>query len=356
VRARWITRWDGPLETGELPEPRPEPGEVVVEVEACGVGLTVLNCIRGDLGSDPGDLPRVPGHELVGRVVDTGAGVDPAMVGRRVMAYFYLFCGACPSCFAGLEPLCERLGGYLGVHRDGGYAERVVLPARNAVELPAALDPVSATAIPDAIATPVHVCRRSRIGPGERVAVVAAGGGVGAHMVQVARLHGAEVSGLEASDAKLTFLADELGVEAVDSRDFSVAQLPGRWGARTDVVIDLLGSEASLEWSGSVLAPGGRLVVLTTFPGVGWRLTPRALVLSEATVLGSRYASRHELVLAARLVSDERIRPVIGRVLPADRVEELHDALRRGELLGRGALTWGASGETFHPKGGVAPA
>jgi D-arabinose 1-dehydrogenase-like Zn-dependent alcohol dehydrogenase len=343
MRARWIARWDGPLEAGERPEPRPEPGEVAIEVEACGVGLTVLNCIRGDLGSDPGDLPRVPGHELVGHVVDRGAGVDPALVGRRVMAYFYLFCGACPRCFAGQEPLCERLGGYVGVHRDGGYAERVALPARNTVPLPSAVNPVSATVIPDAIATPVHVCRRSGMRPGERVVVVAAGGGVGVHMVQVAQLHGADVAGLEASDKKLAFLSDELGVEPVDSSDFSTAQLPGRWGARADVVIDLLGSEASLEWSGDVLAPGGRLVLLTTFPGVGWRLTPRQLVLSEATVLGSRYASRHELVLAAQLVADERVRPVISQEVPANRVEELHSALRTGELLGRGALTWAGS-------------
>jgi D-arabinose 1-dehydrogenase-like Zn-dependent alcohol dehydrogenase len=289
-------------------------------------------------------------------VVDTGAGVNPTMVGVRVMAYFYLFCGACQRCFAGQEPLCERLGGYLGVNRDGGYAERVVLPARNSVALPSALDPVSATTIPDAIATPVHVCRRSGIRPGDRVVVVAAGGGVGVHMVQVARLHGAEVSGLEASAEKLSFLGDELGVEPVDSSDFSVVQLPRHWGGRADVVIDLLGSEASLEWSGSVVAPGGRLVVLTTFSGVGWRLTPRELVLSEATVLGSRYASRHELVLAARLVAAERVRPVIGQRVPADRVEELHAALRRGELLGRGALIWGASGEPHQPRAKVVAA
>ena len=67
-----------------LPIPSPGAGEVLVEVLACGVGLTVLNCINGDLGDDPALLPRVPGHELAGRVVEVGAGVDHALVGRSL--------------------------------------------------------------------------------------------------------------------------------------------------------------------------------------------------------------------------------------------------------------------------------
>ena len=339
MRARFIEAWDGPLADGERPGPSPGPGEVAVEVEACGVGLTVLNCIRGDLGT-PHGLPRVPGHELVGVVRDVGPGVGNDLRGARVAAYFYLFCGRCRRCLAGEEPLCERLAGFVGVHRDGGYAERAVLPVRNAIPLPEWLDPVLATAVPDAIATPVHVARRAAIGPRDRVAVIAAGGGVGVHMVQVARLAGAAVAGLEAGDAKLTFVADDLGVAAVDSSDFGAVDLPAGWSGGPDVVVDLLGTEASLGWSLRALAPGGRLVLLTTFPRRAVDLSPREAVLRELTVLGSRYAGRAEVAHAAELVADGRVSPVVTRRAGPEGVDALHDALRAGELLGRGALVW----------------
>jgi propanol-preferring alcohol dehydrogenase len=336
LRARFISAWDGPLEAGERPDASPGPGEVAVIVEACGVGLTVLNCIRGDLGT-PDGLPRVPGHELVGVVSEVGPGVSAERIGTRVAAYFYLFCGTCPRCLAGSEPMCERLGGYVGVHRDGGYAERAVLPERNAIALPGSVDPVLATAIPDAVATPVHVARRAALGPGDRVAVIAAAGGVGAHMVQVARLTGASVCGLEAGDAKLAYVERELGVAAVDSTDFGAVGLP--WN-RPDVVVDLLGTEDSLAWSVGALAPGGRLVLLTTFPGRSTELSPREAVLRELTVVGSRYAGRAEVAFAAELVAAGRVRPVVTQRSRSDGVEALHDALRRGELVGRGALVW----------------
>lgn len=101
-----------------------------------------------------------------------------ARVGERVTANFYLFCGRRRACLLGRESLCENLAGCVGVHLDGGYAERVVLPERNAIALPDDIDPVLATTIPDAIATPVHVAHRAGIELGDRVAVIAAGGDV----------------------------------------------------------------------------------------------------------------------------------------------------------------------------------
>lgn len=344
MRARWIDRWGGELMAGERPDPQAGPGQVLVQTEACGVGLTVLNCIRGDLGDSAGDLPRVPGHELVGTVASVGEGVDRDLEGRRVMAYFYLSCGRCRRCLEGAESMCERLAGYVGVHRDGGYGERVVLPALNALPLPEGIDPVAATAIPDAIATPVHVAGRAAIRQGERVAITAAAGGVGVHMVQVALAWGGQVAGLEASPAKLAYLESALGVAAIDSNDFARATLPPGWEGGADVVVDLLGSQASLEWSLGALAPGGRLVVLTTFPNQSVTLTPRDLVLAQQSVLASRYASRAELVQAAQLVADGRVRPVVSRTAGHEQVDQLHDSLRRGDLLGRGALVWGQSG------------
>ncbi|HEY8739022.1 MAG TPA: alcohol dehydrogenase catalytic domain-containing protein [Candidatus Dormibacteraeota bacterium] len=341
MNALRLHSWGGDLAPEEVPEPVPRDGEVLVDVQACGVGLTVLNCIRGDLGADPANLPRIPGHEYVGTITAVGPGVDPARVGESVTAYFYLFCGRCSRCLASTEDLCENLAGFVGVDRDGGYAERVVLPERNAVRLPRGLDPVLATAIPDAIATPVHVAHRAAIRPGQRVVVIAAGGGVGIHMVQVARAYGADVVGLDIDPAKLRYLTDELAVDAADSSDFGSVTFPASWGsARPDVVVDFLGSATSLGWGLDALGVGGRLVVLTTFPGVDFPVSPRKVVFSETAVLGSRYATRHQLHLAAELVRTGRVRPVVSRREDAAGVESIHGDLRNGHLLGRGALVW----------------
>jgi D-arabinose 1-dehydrogenase-like Zn-dependent alcohol dehydrogenase len=342
--AAWVEEWGGELQHGERAVPSPGDGEVLVDVEACGIGLTVLNCIRGDLGRDRDRLPRIPGHELIGRIAEVGPGVDPGRLGERVMAYFYLFCGRCRMCLAGAEPMCLNLAGYLGVDRDGGYGAWAALPARNAIPLPEAIHPWDATAIPDAIATPVHVAARAGIVPGDRVAVVAAGGGVGIHMVQLARLHGADVVGLDAVESKLAFLSEELGLGAVDSSDFGSASLPTGWQGGADIVVDLLGTRHSLEWSLAALAPNGRLIVLTTFRDVDIAVRPRDLVLAQASVMGSRYAARHELLHAAQLVASGHVQPVIGRRVRIDDVESAHRDLREGRLLGRGALIWDKEG------------
>jgi len=325
----------------EMPRPRAGIGEVLIEVEACGVGLTVLNCINGNLGDDPALLPRVPGHELVGRVAACGPGVDSALQGRRVVAYFYLSCDACHWCRSGAQPRCERLAGVVGVHRDGGYAPWVTLPAGNAIVVPEALDPVLATVVADAVATPLHVCgTRARLVPDDRVVIIGAGGGVGAHMVQVAALHGARVAGFDRGADKLAAIED-LGALAVESGDIAAVDGAALWpdGPPT-AVIDLVGTPGTLAWATANLAPGGRVVVLTTFPDGKGTLWPRELVFSEASVIGSRYASKAEVATAAHLVAAGRITPVIGMTTgPAD-VLDLHAALRSGGLIGRGALTW----------------
>lgn len=327
-----LHQWGGQLQWESFEVPDPQPGEALIRVEACGIGLTVLNCIRGDLANDAARLPRVPGHEIVGRVENTG---------QRVMAYFYLVCGHCPACRSGNDSLCENLAGWVGVHRDGGYAPYAVLPAQNLVPLPDSIPAAQATAIPDAIATPLHVCRtRARVQPGDRVAVIGAGGGVGIHMVEMARLFGAHVAGLEASESKFQAITD-MGGTPVLSRSFEDIDLGRVWDAPTaTVVIDLLGTRESATWGLTSLALGGRFVALTTFRDVDVPMSPRDLVLRELTVLGSRYASKAELAESADLVAAGKIHPMVSRVVPPEQVGEVHQALRDGTLVGRGALDW----------------
>lgn len=332
-----VERWGSDPRWSEIDEPRPGHGEVLVSVEACGVGLTVLNCINGDLASDPNLLPRVPGHELVGRVIELGDGADPALLGRRVVAYFYLFCGQCDWCRSGREQRCDNLAGWVGVHRDGGYAPLTVLPRRQLIPIPDGVDPVAATVIPDAVATPVHVAAVAGIGPGDRVVVIGAGGGVGIHMVQVARHAGAEVVGLDVGDAKAAVI-ERFGARPVESRtDLDPNLFTGR---RPTVVVDFVGTAATAAWSVIALDTGGRMVALTTFPGRPATFQHRDLVFREISLLGSRYATRAEVATAAQLVEHGHVTPVIGRVEPPAGVPDLHRELRNGTLIGRGALDW----------------
>lgn len=335
-----VHEWGGELQWESFDRPSPGEGEVLVRVEACSIGLTVLNCIAGDLADDPKLLPRVPGHEYVGIVTEVGPGVSAALVGRRIVAYFYLSCGSCTHCLAGDDARCANLAGWVGVHRDGGYAPWAVLPAHNAIVVPDDLSPVAATVVPDAVGTPVHVCRtRARIGAGDRVAVIGAGGGIGIHMVQVARLLGGRVAGLDLSDDKLAAIEQHGGL-GIRSDDLSELD-PQLWTeGRPTVVIDLVGSADTLRWSAASLAMGGRLLVLTTFRDRSLTLDPRDMVFREIAVIGTRYASRAEIALAAELVATGRITPVIGSVVGPEGVLGVHDALREGRLLGRGALQW----------------
>ena len=354
-----LHRWGGELQWEGFDLPDPQPGEALIRVEACGIGLTVLNCIRGDLANDAARLPRVPGHEIVGRVERVGAEHagrtlprrDEAVgevgsgslvaVGQRVMAYFYLVCGRCPACRSGNDSLCGNLAGWIGVHRDGGYAPYAVLPARNLVPLPDSIPAAQATAIPDAIATPLHVCKtRAGVQARDRVAVIGAGGGVGIHMVEMAKLFGAQVAGLEASETKFQAIT-EMGGTPVLSRSFDEIDLRTVWDAPTaTVVIDLLGTRESAAWGLTSLALGGRFVALTTFRDVDVPMSPRDLVLRELTVLGSRYASKAELAESADLVAAGKIHPIVSHVVPPEQVGEVHDALRDGTLVGRGAVDW----------------
>jgi D-arabinose 1-dehydrogenase-like Zn-dependent alcohol dehydrogenase len=104
------------------------------------------------------------------------------------------------------------------------------------------------------------------------------------------------------------------------------------------VAIDFVGQNETLARALEILDRRGRLVLLTTFLGVTFPVSPRQMVLAETTILGSRYASRWEVAQAGRLVAEGKISPVVSEVVPLAKVGTLHDRLRRGTLVGRGAV------------------
>src|SRR4051812_45774492 len=139
-----------PLTLAEMPTPEIGPGDVLVRVRACGIGLTVVNLIAtsGRITA----YPRIPGHEIAGDVIAIGSAVQTMKVGQRVTNHFYLTCGQCKQSRAGRETLCLSPRGNIGAATDGGYAEYVALPERNAIAIPQGVSYVDAAVASDAIA------------------------------------------------------------------------------------------------------------------------------------------------------------------------------------------------------------
>src|SRR5437588_12103138 len=155
------------------------------------------------------------GHEDSGTIAALGAGVEGWQESDPVTGSFYLFCGSCVMCASGREMLCVNNKGNIGAKVDGAFAEYVVVPARNLVRIPEGVVLREAGIITDAVATPYHIASaRARIVPGQRVAVIGAGGGVGIHMLQVAKAFGAFVIAVERDPAKLLRL-QEFAVDAI---------------------------------------------------------------------------------------------------------------------------------------------
>jgi D-arabinose 1-dehydrogenase-like Zn-dependent alcohol dehydrogenase len=339
-----------PLRVAEVPRPEPGPGEVLVKVQACGVGLTVVNTCTGRMGGPSGEVRnRIPGHEIAGIVAEVGGGAGQFKPGDRVLTYFYLTCDRCRWCRRGRNSLCDNFRGYVGRDVDGGYAEYVKLPENNLFSLPDEIDDVAATTIADAIGTPVHVCgARADLQPGDRVMVIGAAGGVGIHMLQVARLYGAELIAVDLDDAKLE-RTREYGAEHVvnfeglgaEAATQVVRQATG--GQGVDVVIDMVNSTDTLRWGYDLLGKGGRLINLGTRPGIEFTLWPGSLVQKEVTVTGSRYHSKAEYMQAIELVRRGRVRPVVSRTTPLEGVQAIHEELMAARFFGRGATVPEAS-------------
>ncbi|GIX31016.1 MAG: alcohol dehydrogenase [Porticoccaceae bacterium] len=135
MRAMVLEAQGRPLVLRELPVPRPGEGEILVAVSACGVCRTDLHVVDGDLTRPK--LPLIPGHQIVGRVVELGPGVQGFTPGQRVgVPWLGGSCGRCDFCLRGRENLCEQAQ-YTGYQRDGGFAEYAVARAEYAFPLPA---------------------------------------------------------------------------------------------------------------------------------------------------------------------------------------------------------------------------
>jgi NADPH:quinone reductase-like Zn-dependent oxidoreductase len=312
----------------DVPVPSPAPGEVLIEVSACGMNNTDVWVRQGAYGTeeDPGAVstwrrqgntltfPRIQGTDTVGRIVAVGEGVRTTRIGERVMVDFSIY-NRDDDSLADID--------YMGHGRDGGYAEYMSLPSENAHIVDTGMTDVELATFCCAYLTGEHMLERVALKVGERVLVTGASGGVGSGIVQLARARGA-IPYAVVGPGKEQALRD-LGAEAVISRDVPdlvAAVAEATQGAAIDVVADLVAGPMFNDLL-RILRPEGRYTTAGAIAGPVVQLDLRTLYLKHLQLHGSSQGRRSDFRRLVRYIEEGKIRPLVAGVYP---LSEFHRA------------------------------
>jgi propanol-preferring alcohol dehydrogenase len=314
-----------PLRDGTLPDPRPEAGEVLLRVRACGVCRTDLHVVDGEL-PDP-KLPLVVGHQIVATVIDRGTDVDDLAIGERVgVPWLAWTCGTCRFCASGRENLCAAAR-FTGYHVDGGYAELAVADARYCLRLPQHYDDLSVA--PLLCAGLIGHRALAAAGDAERIGLY--GFGAAAHIVaQVARHRGRRIFAFtRPGDGAGQKFARRVGAEWAGGSDetapepLDAAILFAPVGAHVPMAL------RAVERGGTVVCAGIHMSDIPSFPyEILWG---ERVVRSVANL--TRRDGEEFLALAGTIAIETTVRPF---ALAA--AGEALDALRRGKIEGAAVL------------------
>ena len=339
MRAMAITEYGAPLERIEVPEPQLRSGHALIEVLTCGVCFSDVKTARGQMPfSNELKLPHLPGHEICGQVLDTdpSGALEP---GTNVVVYHVWPCRVCSRCRAGEDNICVNPQAWAGFTHPGGFQDRLLVPLDRVVAVPDSIDPVHAAPMTCALGTAYRATvTRGRVTAGSRVVVIGLGG-VGIHVLQIARAAGALAVGLDTSQRSVN-VARDLGLDAHQADDSDThEQLVDEYGREgVDVVIDTVGYEDTIQQANDLVRPGGRIVAVGYSPTINFSLPSPRFVLEEIQLLGSRYVRLDELERAIMLVADRHVEIVVDSVKSLEAANEAFDSLEAGDVVGRVVL------------------
>jgi 2-desacetyl-2-hydroxyethyl bacteriochlorophyllide A dehydrogenase len=323
----------GDVRLDEIQEPD-DAGFVVVDVEAAGICGSDVHFVDGSART--AHTPITLGHEVAGRVVADPTGIYER--GARVVVAVGRFCMECPRCAEGRFNICERAA-VLGIHTDGGLADRVVVPADTLLPRPETISASDAATAVDAGATAYHaVNRRAAITKGETVLVIGAGG-LGSYGIQFARVAGAGAVLVADTHPAALESARSLGA------DDTILVEPGSSTGRTvkhltdggvDAAIEFVGAAASVTDAIKSIRPGGRAIVvgvgvepITTLPAVLWSN-------NEYALMGSYGSLPDDATTVLEMLADGTIEAPMTFEAPLDEAPEVLMGLADGTETRRG--------------------
>lgn len=336
MKAAVLHAFKTPLALEEMPVPEPGVDEVLIEVEVCGVCHSDLHVAEGDWPqlSSIVKKPLILGHEIVGRAVKRGSGVQSVQVGERVgVPWIQWTCGQCEFCQEGNDNLCVRQR-ITGVMVDGGYAEFAKAPASHVVKIPDALPSEQAAPLLCAGVTVHRALKQAKIRAGQRLAVFGAGG-LGHLAVQIGRAAGMEVTAIDVAEEKLS-LARSLGaVRALNASNGDVVkELRGSGGVHVALVTSA--AKSAYDMAFYCVRPTGTLLAVG-LPAREISFPPILMAAGEIQIKASAVGTREDLREILAMGAAGTVHCQVSTRPLADAGEVLGQ-LSRGEIAGRAVL------------------
>lgn len=339
MKAAVFHEYGGPevLRYEEVADPVTGPGEVLVRVGAVTINHGPDTMVRSGAFRVPIPLPHVSGSDPAGEVTAVGEGVDGSWVGRRVAIVSIVACGECEFCAVGAGENYCRNWQLVGVHRWGGRAEYVVVPARNLVPLPDEVSVEQAACLGMAYLNAYHgLVRKARIRADDTLLVLGAGGGVGVAATQIAKDAGARVIAGTGEPWKKV-RAEAIGADvavSLDSEDWPSEVLAATNGRGVSVLFDNVGPAT---WARSVplIDRAGRFICSGATTGPELTLDAVALYRNQVTAHFFMNGAGQDLVELVDLVASGRVDPVIDSRYPLSDTARAEARLAAREQFGK---------------------
>ena len=339
-----------PLEVQTIDTPKPRGSQVLVKVQSSGVCHSDIHLWDGGYTGIGGQImkttdrgvkyPLTPGHEIAGIVAELGEDAKEAFSqDEKVMVYPWIGEGLCPACRVGDENLCDSPKS-LGVYRDGGYAEYVLVPNyRYLLRIPQQLDTETAATLSCSALTAYSAVKNTGTKPDNNIVIVGAGG-LGLMAIQLAKaVFGARIIAIDLGDDKLKIAKENGADETINSKNedpvSKVMELTYNKGA--DAVIDFVNASKTVETDMQLLRRRAKVVLVGLFGGE-LKLNLVSMPTRAYSIIGSYTGNIQDMAELVSLANRKVIKPVISDRFKLDQATEALTKLKEGKIIGRGVI------------------
>jgi len=349
MKSAKIIEINQPLQIQENKTPKPKGQQVLVRIQSSGVCHSDIHLWEGGYEGPQGQFlkttdrgvkyPLTPGHEIAGVIDSLGEQAEGFKIDEKVLVYPWIGDGFCPACRVGEENLCDKPRS-IGVYRDGGYADYVLVPSyKYLIKLGDEIDTDTSAPLSCSALTAYGAVKNANLTPNDNVVIVGTGG-LGLMAIQLAKaITGSRIIALDRDDAKLKAAKKNGADDIINSKNEdavkTVMELTDKMGA--DAVIDFVNASSTVEVDMNLLRRRAKVVLVGLFGGE-LKLNLVSMPTRSYKLIGSYTGSINDLIELVSLAKRKIIKPVISNRFKLDEATKALSMLKEGKILGRGVI------------------